>query len=249
MKSLALSAYPVTEAASRDPDRPDRALVKALGESGYAALLARLGLGERPVEYLGSGYTGSAFLLSSGNVLKFGNNSELFSATVLARAQAQAHPHPNVIGILDAFALVLAFRESATKLYGVGVIVKEAVDQVLDRLDDPELLRTALDLVGGWEPPYQPEGMGKNEYGRMMLEHWISETEQLDLRGRDRMFRDDLASGIEYLMSLGITPTDLIELSNIGIKDGRAVFFDVMNPETPRLTEDDVPIVMARGAV
>lgn len=243
MKTLVLAAYPITEAASNDPDHPDRALRKALGESGYAALLFRLG--ERPTKYLGSGYTGSAFLLSSGNVLKFGNNSELFSATVLARARA----HPNVIGILDAFALVLAFRESATKLYGVGVIVKEAVDQVLDRLEDPALLRTALELVGGWDPPYQPDGMGQNEYGRLMLETWISETEALDLRGRDKLFRDDLAAGIEYLMSLGITPTDLIELSNIGIKDGRAVFFDVMNPETPRLTEEDVPVIRTRGAV
>lgn len=234
MKDLALSAHPVINAVEDDPGNHVRALEKALGRKGYAALIRRLG--EEPVKYLGSGFTGSAFLLPSGSVLKFGNNAELQAASLLSRAE----PHANVIGILDAFALVLRKKDP---LYGVGVVVKEMVDQVLDRLDDPELLRTALWLIGGWEPPLQPEGMSKNHYGSLMLETWLLETEGLELSPRDQSFRDDLAAGIDYLISLGLTPTDLIELSNIGIKDGRAVFFDVMNPETPRLTEEDVPVV------
>jgi hypothetical protein len=235
MKSLALAAYPVTEVVSSDPDDPQGALLAALGKQGYGALIGRIG--EEPIRYLGSGYTGSAFLLPSGRVLKFGNNAELYAADVLMRAE----PHANVILILDAFALVL--KETGKTLYGVAVIVKESVDQVLDRLDDPDLLRIALDLVGDWEPPTQPMGMSASRYGKMMLETWLSDTENLDLSQKEQSFRDDLAAGIEYLMSLGITPTDLIELSNIGIKDGRAVFFDVMAPETPKLVEGDVQIV------
>jgi len=248
-KPLALAAWPITDAMKKSPEISS--LKKVLGKEGWRALVERLG--EEPVSYLGSGFTGSAFLLPSGKVLKFTTNAELDAADILMNDYSGEEPddaegrppkarqHPNVIAIHDAFALLQ--KEHDDRIFGVAVVVKDQVDEVLDELQDPELYQAAQRLVGSWEPPEAPEDMDRVEADCWKLEEWIRESGELKLSPIEGALREDLVAGIRYLRSLFLCPGDLLEMSNVGIKDGRAVFFDVMNQRTPRLTEEEVSVV------
>lgn len=232
-KALGLAAWPIVEVMEKDPSIS--ALKKALGQAGWTALVTRLG--EAPTKYLGSGFTGSAFLLPSGRVLKFTGNAELDASDVLLFSE----PHANVIRIHDAFALLQ--NEGDKRIFGVAVVVKDAVDEVLDKVRDPELYEAAERLVGSWEPAAAPPDMDPVEADCWRLDEWIRESGRLELTPVERSLRDDLVRGIKYLRKLDLCPGDLLEMSNIGIKDGRAVFFDIMNQRTPFLTEEDIPVV------
>jgi hypothetical protein len=257
-KPLALGALRIVDVMlHKESSVP--ALRKELGEKGWEALVGRLG--EEPVEYLGSGFVGSAFLLESGKVLKFTNKAELHSADILMNDYSGVHPedaegfpprrepHPNVIQIHDAFALLQ--NETEERIFGVGVVVKDAVDEVLDSVADPELFRAAERLVGNWEAPdiaprrpYYlrpvPEAIEADCWD---LEQWVERSAKLRLSPVEKALRNDLAAGIEHLLDLDLCPGDLLTMSNIGIKGGRAVFFDIMNSSAPVLTEEDIPVV------
>lgn len=248
-KPLGLAAWPITDAMAKDPTVS--ALKKALGKNAWDALVKRLG--EAPVEYLGSGFTGSAFLLYSGKVVKFTGNAELEAADLLMNdyegirpddsegRPPKNEPHPNVIQVHDAFAILQ--KETEDRIFGVAVVVKDQVDEVFDQLQDPELYAAASRLIGSWEPPEAPEDMSRLEADCWKLEEWVRETGKLDLSPVEKALRQDLVAGIRYLRGFGLCPPDLLVMSNVGIKDGRAVFFDVMNQQPSRLTEEEVSVV------
>lgn len=234
-KALALAAWPVTDRIMKDPAHPFRGLKEGLGPAAYAAMLKRLG--EEPVDYLGSGYTGSAFLLPSGKVLKLTTNAELLAAIQLQKAG----PHPNIATIHDAFAILQ--KDSQDRIFGVAVVVKDAVDGDILSLGDMRLAAAAQKLIGWWEPAFPPGGRPRLQFDCESLQRWIYESAKLDLDDYEQLLRQDLIDGIDYLAAHGLCPGDLLDFTNIGVKDGRAVFFDIMNQAMAAIFEDDVPSV------
>lgn len=234
-KVLALAAWPVTDKIQQDPEHPFKGLKQGLGPAGYEALTKRLG--EEPIDYLGSGFTGSAFLLPSGKVLKLTTNAELLAAIRLQKAGE----HPNVATIHDAFAILQ--KDSQDRIFGVAVVVKDAVDGDIMSLGDPRLAEAAQKLIGWWEPALPTGGRPRLQFDCESLQRWIDESAKLDLDDYEQVLRQDLVDGIDFLAANGLCPGDLLDFTNVGVKDGRAVFFDIMNQAMATILEGDVPSV------
>jgi len=196
--------YPAREAL-------EMSLGKETGAALYRQIVERVG--KKPGKELGHGTKGVVYDLGDGRVLKLtADASELEAMTLMKQSD-----HPNLVRVEDVF--VVCRGQS-----GVGVVVREWVGSVLERLDLPrgffDSLSMALDhtqdsmdlnnasLAGGMEDLL----IYLDDVGESLEEDKIIE---------------GLQAGIQELMRLGVHGVDF-HSKNIAVDNaGEAVIFDV----------------------
>lgn len=198
----------------------DEALEEAFGDSGdrlYREIVQRAG--EEPGEELGHGMWGVAYLLPSGRALKItASPGEVRAMKILQEVN-----HPNLVRVHDVFTV-------QSNGSGVGVVVRDAVDDVLRNVLDQgqsNLLNIAKTNAAMTYDKLSREGMPE---GQALDEGMKAFTRYLRKWRQEPLF-PGIISGVEKLRKLGLVGIDLHE-ANIGVDDpgtdkARPVIFDI----------------------
>lgn len=183
---------------------------------------------EEPVQELGAGEKGVAYLLPSGRVLKLTADEDELRAAALIRGKDV----PNVVRIHDAFYV----REGDS---GTGVIVRDAVDEALGwsgRYPNlASLLRFSVVLANDVfiqrSGAYDDERRAlRDAMGFLADEIRDPKTHRLD--AHERALVPGILAAMAALDKLGIYTIDLAP-NNLGVTEGRPVVFDLSNASVP----------------
>jgi hypothetical protein len=196
------------------------ALQETFGEAGdriYKEIVQRAG--EEPGEELGHGMWGVVYQLPSGRALKVtASPGEVRAMKVL-----QGVHHPNIVRIHDVFMV-------PPNGGGVGVVVRDAVDDVLRNVLDQgqsNLLNIAKTNAAMTYDKLSREGMPEGQ----ALDQGMKAFTQYLRKWRQEPLFPGIISGVEKLRKLGLVGIDLHE-ANIGVDDpgtdkARPVIFDI----------------------
>lgn len=220
-----LDARPLVRAVRRLG--PEAGLGWFLGPAAARAAVARAG--GAPVRFLGSGLFGTAYLLPSGRVLKFTDAAELAAALRMSGFQE----HPNLATVRDAFAV-------RGRMGCAAAVVRDAVDFPLcdgPRWIDPlvgVLFASAERTILSYrrtDREMRERGWTERRMAREVMRRFAAHARAARLgSARLRSIRDGIVAGVEELLRRGIPDDTTLNTENIGLKDGRAVIFDITTP-------------------
>lgn len=201
-------------------------------------------VGEEPVTVLGSGDKGVVYGLPSGKVLKVTSDEGELRAMNLLRGRR----HPNLAQVFDVFVVPIpgseeAWKKPGAQKRGVGVIVREAVD---DTISDSGAYR-ALDrrlrentFRGNDTFIRRRQSVGPRQ---ALWEAMIQFTQDLDedpdkdMLPTDRRLVPGIKDALEELLALGIYVVD-VKGSNVGLIEDRPVLFDLSLASVPEEAPD-----------
>jgi hypothetical protein len=200
---------------------------KEAGSGAYFRIVRRIG--EEPAVELGSGEKGTAWGLPSGKVLKATADADELRAMALLREVR----HPNLVRVFDAFVV-------PADASGIGIVVREAVDEVLAETGRYKELDTLLwfgvAMAGSRYDSARAEGLSQEQ---ALLEGMHVFRDLLTGEFSERLFAHEKAlvpgikEGIRELERLGILSIDFGP-KNIGLSDGRPVLFDISLAWVPK---------------
>jgi serine/threonine protein kinase len=183
----------------------------------YKGIVQRVG--EEPGEELGHGMWGVVYSLPSGKALKItASPGEVRAMKVLREVN-----HPNIVRVHDVFTAQANGR-------GVGVVVRDAVDEILRNVLDQgrsNLLNIAKTNAAMAYDKLSREGMPEGE----ALDGGMKAFTSYLRKWRAEPLFPGIISGVEKLRKLGLVGIDLHE-ANIGVDDPgtaeeRPVIFDI----------------------
>jgi hypothetical protein len=198
------------------------ALRESFGDSGewmYEQIVERAL--EKPGEEIGHGMRGVVYELPSGLALKVTSSpGEVRAMEILKKVQ-----HPNLVEVHDVFTV----NDLNDRDNGVGVIIRDKVDEVLRNVLDEgrsNLLNIAKTNAGMTYDKLRREGMAE---GPALEEGMKAFTRYLRKWRQEPLF-PGIISGVEKLRKLGLVGIDFHE-ANIGVDDpgtdnARPVIFD-----------------------
>lgn len=205
------------------------ALENIFGRKAAPGILERvLGrVGEEPAEELGGGEKGVAYLLPSGRVLKLTADEDELRAVALLRGKDR----PNLVRVHDAFYV----RDGGN---GTGVVVRDAVDEVLGwsgRYPNlASLLRFSVVLANDVyiqrRGTYGARRALRDAMGFLADEIREPKTHRLD--AHERALVPGILAAMSALEALGIYTIDFAP-NNVGLVDGRPVLFDLSAASVP----------------
>lgn len=195
-------------------------------------------VGEEPVTILGYGDKGVAYGLPSGKVLKVTSDEGELRAMNLLRGRR----HANLVQVFDVFVVPVPGSEEAREggdgvKKGVGVIVREAVDNTLSDMDAfralDRLLRMAMVLASDHYSGRSGKVGPRQALWEAMMQFKQELEQDEDLSSVEKIIIFGIEAGIDALMDLGIYVLDL-KGTNVGVILGRPVLFDLSMASVPK---------------
>jgi serine/threonine protein kinase len=187
------------------------------GDRVYKGIVQRVG--EEPGEELGHGMWGVVYSLPSGKALKItASPGEVRAMKILQEVN-----HPNIVRVHDVFTVQANGR-------GVGVIVRDAVDDILRNVLDQgqsNLLNIAKTNAAMAYDKLSREGTPEGE----ALDEGMKAFTRYLRKWRAEPLFPGIISGVEKLRKLGLVGIDLHE-ANIGVDEpgtdrAKPVIFDI----------------------
>lgn len=202
-------------------------LGETLGADAYWRIVRRIGV--EPVTVLGAGLWGVAYGLPSGMVLKVTSDYGELLAMNLLRGQH----FPNIVRVFEVFRVpALSGGRS------VGVVLEEAVEEVLSRDPNYALLQTHLAVTVVVANDAYRDGVKRlspreaADQAMSVFAQELTTAAPVELTPWERDLIPGILQAIEDLRTLGIYSIDFSG-SNIGLIAGRPVVFDLSQASVP----------------
>lgn len=198
------------------------ALQSSLGELTGAELYKKIveRVGREPGLELGHGMKGVVYGLGDGRALKItADASELQAMTLIKGVD-----HPNLVHVDDVF--VVCRGQS-----GVGVVVREYVGNVLEKIEEMDytnsLIRLAVDDADDDIREIYREGHSDWQASELGMQDLVDRLEDIGDHEAARKIVRGIRAGVKKLLSLEVYGIDF-DPRNIAVDDdGNAVIFDI----------------------
>lgn len=218
----------------------------------YKVIVDRIGYD--PGEALGYGSFGTAYSLigTDRKILKItGDMSEMEVMSALP-------DHPNLAEVYDAFVVKLPSVTITGEEQGIGVLVKERVDETLTQnapMDVKRAIAGAREVARDILDSRLDRGDSPQLAAEDAMQHFLVELEiwrdALRSKKKSRAIVDGVFAGLEALYDEGIYTIDA-HLSNLGIIHGRpnrVVFFDIGAASTDADHKVELPVLANPGVL